>query len=307
MNKPLCYTTIILIVITAFLLTLNREAIFTNSGEIIDTQTVNITSLDELNKLFNKLQYTTENWKDSDRDIPRIIIDKVNENWPNTSSALPVTTKKSIFFRLMMPLILVANENILREREIVQNASLDSKHLTDLAFKYTVIKEPQAKLTQADRHTLLTRVDTFPTSVALAQAAEESGWATSRFALQGNAFFGLWDFTGNGMKPKQQRQELGNYGVARFDNPLASVEAYMLNINTHQAYSQLRLLRAQKRSNNERITGNQFASKLDKYSERGQAYVQGIQQIIRYNNLESTDGLSLDNSKEIHLFTAIRP
>lgn len=70
----------------------------------------------------------------------------------------------------------------------------------------------------------------------LAQAAEESGWATSRFTVEGNAYFGQWDFSGKGMKSRQQRKALGNYGVAQFDTPLESVEGYLLNLNTSNAY-----------------------------------------------------------------------
>ncbi|EGM71558.1 glucosaminidase domain-containing protein [Shewanella sp. HN-41] len=73
-------------------------------------------------------------------------------------------------------------------------------------------------------------------SLVLAQAAEESGWATSRFTVEGNAYFGQWDFSGKGMKPRQQRKALGNYGVAQFDTPLESVEGYLLNLNTSNAY-----------------------------------------------------------------------
>ncbi|MGI2103199.1 glucosaminidase domain-containing protein [Shewanella oncorhynchi] len=91
---------------------------------------------------------------------------------------------------------------------------------------------------------LLERVDILPPSLVLAQAAKESGWGTSRFAREGNALFGQWDFKGNGMEPRQKRQGLGNYGLARFDTPFASVEGYLLNLNTHNAYQKMRDFRA---------------------------------------------------------------
>lgn len=262
---------------------------------------INVSSMEELDALFNKLHYTRKNWNNAGREIPRIVFDNVGKSWVKGSPQLPVATKKSIFFRLMTPLILVANEKIIREREIVENAPLDSAELIDIAIKYRVIENTQVNLTEVNRQNLLTRVDILPPSLALVQAAEESGWGTSRFALEGNAFFGQWDFSGNGMKPKQQREELGNYGVARFDTPLESVEAYMFNINTNRAYNNLRQLRTKKRRNNRQITGYKLAATLDKYSERGVAYTDGLRQMIRYNKLDSVDDMLLSTDKMIHL------
>ena len=146
-------------------------------------------------------------------------------------------------------------------------------------------------------------MDIIPPSLALAQAAEESGWGTSRFTAEGNAFFGQWDFSGKGMIPKQQRKELGNYGVARFDSPLDSVQGYMFNINTASAYQELRKLRARLRADKREVTGLRLASTLDKYSERGEDYVEGIMQMIRYNKLENVDETYLSDNKLIHLIS----
>jgi uncharacterized FlgJ-related protein len=132
-------------------------------------------------------------------------------------------------------------------------------------------------------------VDTIPPSLSLAQAAEESSWGTSRFAIQGNALFGQWDFSGKGMKPKNQRKELGNYGIARFDTPQQSIEAYILNLNTHRAYKKLRDKRASMRENNIKPTGWELAKTLDKYSERGIHYIESLHSIMRYNKLIPAD------------------
>lgn len=262
---------------------------------------VSITSLEELDTLFDKYQYSRESWEKGKRELPRITFEKVTDNWHTDSKNLPVETKKSFFFRLMAPLILMANENILREREIVKQDPLNSAELKKVALKYRLIKNKNNVITTTMRNTLLNRVDILPPSLALAQAAEESGWGTSRFAKEGNAFFGQWDFSGNGMKPKQQRKALGNYGVARFDSPLASVEGYMLNINTNNAYNKLRMLRAQLRVKNQKITGLKLAGTLDKYSERGQAYIDGLREMIRYNNLQFVDNSYLADNRLIHL------
>lgn len=283
----------------------NTSSISHNTSQLMKQPLkVTISSLDDLNSLFEKLEYSEENWNTVDRAVPRITFKGVSEKWVNTSSELPVETKKTIFFRLMASLILIANEDILHEREIVKKAKLDSQELINIAIKYRVIENEQIELTEAKRRVLLGRVDILPPSLALAQAAEESGWGTSRFALEGNAFFGQWDFSGKGMKPKQQREELGNYGVARFASPLDSVEAYMANINTNAAYEKLRTQRSEIRLLNRDMTGYELAATLDKYSERGAAYIAGLRQMIRYNKLEPLDTMHLSNKKLIHLISA---
>ncbi|WP_413698616.1 glucosaminidase domain-containing protein [Psychromonas sp. KJ10-10] len=140
-----------------------------------------------------------------------------------------------------------------------------------------------------------------PPSLAVVQAAKESGWGTSRFAREGNALFGQWDFTGQGIKPLQQREELGNYSIATFTSPFASVEGYMLNINTNEAYLETRQLRAKIRSNNKRITGIELAPTLDKYSETGKVYTDDLLKMIKYNELESLDYLTLSDKEMVYI------
>jgi uncharacterized FlgJ-related protein len=264
---------------------------------------VEIRSLDGLMNLFKKHHYTSNDWKNGDREVPRLTFEGVNERWKETSSKIPVKQKKQVFFRLMAPLVLMSNENILAERNIVKSAPLSSKALLDIARKYRLINNKILTLTEKQRQKLLQQVDIMPPSLALAQAAEESGWATSRFTEEGNAFFGQWDFSGKGMTPKQQRKELGNYGLARFDSPLDSVEGYMLNINTTGAYKKLRVLRAKLREKNKAITGLELAGTLDKYSERGQAYIDGLRSMIRYNKLEDVDEAYLSDTILIKLIS----
>jgi uncharacterized FlgJ-related protein len=262
---------------------------------------VEIRSLDGLMNLFKKHHYTSNDWKNGNREVPRLTFEGVSEQWKETSSKIPVKQKKQVFFRLMAPLVLLSNENILAERNIVTSAPLSSKALLNIAIKYRLLNNETLTLTEKQRQKLLQQVDIMPPSLALAQAAEESGWATSRFTEEGNAFFGQWDFSGKGMTPKQQRKELGNYGLARFDTPLDSVEGYMLNINTTGAYKKLRVLRAKLRQENKTITGLELAGTLDKYSERGQAYIDGLRSMIRYNKLEDVDEAYLSNTILIKL------
>ena len=187
-----------------------------------------------------------------------------------------------------------ANEKILSEREHLLNAIRkkdiqENEWLASLGVKYKVIKQESEKLDNAALIELKKRVDIVPPSLALAQAAEESGWGTSRFAIKGNSLFGQWDFSGKGIKPEEQRTELGNYGIATFESPQDSIEAYMLNLNTHRAYERMRQKRAVFRQQNKEPAGWDLAKTLDKYSERGNDYVKSLHAIMSYNRLNDAD------------------
>ena len=262
---------------------------------------VKIGGVDELNLALAPYHYTFNDWKNGANEIPRLTFSGFSESWNKLIQKVPVENKKVSFFRLMLPLILISNENILRERAVVKAGQLLSSELISIAIKYRVISNQQDKLTVDHQKQLLERVNIIPPSLALAQAAEESGWGTSRFTVEGNAFFGQWDFSGKGMKPKQQRKELGNYGVARFDSPLASVEGYMRNINTASAYQALRDLRKQQVTHNTALSGYSLAGALVNYSERGEAYIIGLRHLIEYNKLKALDKAYLSKNHLIHM------
>lgn len=120
----------------------------------------------------------------------------------------------------------------------------------------------------------------------LAQAAKESGWGTSRFAREGNNYFGIWCFfKGCGVTPL--RRDAGrSHEVAIFDSVEQGLRYYIRAINTHVAYDGMRDLRAEKRRNNKALAGVTLASRLERYSERGMAYVREVQSMIRYNGLQ---------------------
>ncbi|WP_223296243.1 hypothetical protein [Shewanella halifaxensis] len=147
---------------------------------------IRINSLDELMTLFDSLNYNTKSWQEGNREVPRLTFESVSERWQKTSNQIPVQQKKMVFFRLLAPLILVANENILLERRLIESAPLDDVVLQRIAQKYKITKDAETPLTEQQRQTLLEEVDIMPPSLVLAQAAEESGWATSRFTVEGN-------------------------------------------------------------------------------------------------------------------------
>ena len=265
---------------------------------------ITVTSTKQLLDLFPEKNYTPEAWKAGIREVPRFYITNINTRWQEASEKMPVITKKGIFFRLLAPLALACNEQILKERERLFASDLkvkaDKQWLLQLAQKYKV-DVSSGELTAVQLQILKRRVDIIPVSLVLAQAAKESGWGSSRFAVEGNALFGQWDYSGNGMKPNQQRSELGDYGIARFDTPMDSVAGYMLNLNTHRAYKSLRERRQEMRVNNKPIGGYQLAFTLQKYSERGMNYVRAVHNMMRVNNLSPTDQAVLVGDEIIYL------
>ena len=148
---------------------------------------------------------------------------------------------------------------------------------------------------------LLTRVDIVPPSLAMGQCVEESGWGTSRFAAEGNALFGQWTWSEDGIKPETQRATLGDHRIAAFETPLLAVMAYMHNLNTHPAYEELRARRAEIRKNGERLSGRELARTLSQYSERGEAYIETLHSIMDVNRLDPADDAYLSDGPVYYL------
>ncbi len=138
-----------------------------------------------------------------------------------------------------------------------------------------------------------------PPSLALAQAAVESGWSTSRFADQGNALFGQWTWSKDGITPEEQRDELGNYRIRSFASPEGSIAAYMHNLNTHRSYAGFRTERARLRDAGVRPGGSELAPTLTSYSEKGTEYTEMLLTVIRVNKLSPADDAYLRDMKPI--------
>jgi Bax protein len=275
----------------------------------LPVRTVTSNSTEEIFSLFDSVGYTAEAWQQGLREIPRIYMTSIPKRWKTESDQLTVARKKEIFFRLLAPVVLRTNELIMMERKQLNKLTTrypnldpeEKESLLALARKYKVIKAEQTRLDAKQLQELQTRVDIIPPSLALAQGAEESGWGTSRFALLGNSLFGQWDFSGAGIKPEQQRSGLGNYGLAAFDTPLDAVAAYARNLNTHRAYARMRALRAKIRQEDRKLSGYELAGTLNKYSERGQAYIDGLHTIMRVNKLAAADEAWLWNKSVIRI------
>ena len=135
-------------------------------------------------------------------------------------------------------------------------------------------------------------MDIVPVSLAIAQAAKESGWGTSRFAIEGNALFGQWTWSGEGIKPAGVDSE-EKHKVMKFKVLKASVRAYQRNLNTHGSYRQFRSARANMRDSDVELDSLILADFLDKYAATGKEYTKIIKQIIKQNNLKDFDKVKL--------------
>ena len=234
------------------------------------------------------------NWMSLEPIPPSTPNKKASTPLPNFSSFKNVKEKKEQFFQFMLPKIRLANTKIRVERSSLQDvfnrnkdepilSDADKKFLGALKVKYKISEELEAL---DSINALLTKIDEVPASLVLAQSANESGWGTSRFAIEARNMFGIWCFRkGCGIKPLQ-RAAGKKYEVAKYDTIQASVEAYMLNINSHPAYRELRRIRSEARADNGYLSGMALAEGLETYSARGEAYVKEIKQLIRINKLQ---------------------
>jgi uncharacterized FlgJ-related protein len=254
-----------------------------------------------------------ENWwgeenRGEQLDVPHAMITGINARWRETSQQLPVLEKKAIFYRLMLPLIVHANDMVLTRRaavirmreqlaagEELSAADLDALR-RGLVLLRVVDDDAASSLTAANEklpdmiEEALYKLDEIPAGLVLGQAAYESGYGTSRFAVEGNALFGQWTFGGDGIVPDQQRENLGDHRIAAFDWPFDSVRGYFLNLMTHPAYEEFRRLRAEMRAAGKPLTSLELADGLIRYSERGQEYVDTLKGMIRVNHLDIADG-----------------
>ncbi|MGM7317633.1 glucosaminidase domain-containing protein [Idiomarina sp. ST10R2A5] len=223
--------------------------------------------------------------------LPAIPEVEVKRDLPDFMSMTDVTEKKEEFFRFLLPLVEAENIRILHDRAYLKaiykrykNGELtaaDKKQLEEWINYYRL--EDDIAIDDNLFGLLKRRIDIIPEMMVLVQAANESGWGTSRFSRKGLNLFGQWCYSkGCGLVPTG-RVEGGRHEVAQFDSVNASVKSYMRNINTHGAYLDLRLLREQKRLNNADILARDLITGLSSYSERGEDYIEELRAMIRIN------------------------
>ena len=202
-----------------------------------------------------------------------------------------VKKRKDLFIQIILPLVIKENNDIRSDRNKLfrilnknQNTKAESNWLNSKFKQYGVVKK--------DVSTLKIRMDEVPVSMAIAQAAKETGWGTSRFAQEGNALFGQWTWSGEGIKPAGA-DDNSTHKVMKFKVLQASVKAYQRNLNTHSTYKGFRSARAKLRDEDKKLDSIILIEHLDKYAETGKVYVKILQQIIRQNKLEDFDEAKL--------------
>jgi Bax protein len=211
---------------------------------------------------------------------------------PNEIKMIENTKKRKEFFiQIVLPLILKENNNIKLDRKRLFSI-INKSNNTNLEKKWLERKYKQYGIPSKDLSILKIRMDEVPVSLALAQAAKETGWGTSRFAQEGNALFGQWTWSGEGLKPKESDKNQG-HKVMKFNVLQASVRAYQRNLNTHSSYKDFRQARAELRDEGKPLNSMILAEYLDKYAETGDKYVEVLKKIIQQNNLKDFDDAKL--------------
>ena len=204
--------------------------------------------------------------------------------------------RKEIFIKIILPLILEENKKIISNRNKLFRI-LGKVNNTNSEKKWLNKKLKEYNIKNIDLSELKIRMDIIPVSLAIAQAAKETGWGTSRFAKEGNALFGQWTYSENGLEPLDSVE--GEHKVARFNVLQASVRAYKLNLNTHKVYKDFRKARAELREKDEEINSLKLAKFLNKYAETGKQYTEILEKIIKQNSLMDFDQAKLLPRKSI--------
>ena len=268
---------------------------------------IDVFSSDEKNTNTSRLSASTieQLFKDTNYNLKSVKKTKL-VNIGNNLDHLPsemksienVKKRKNLFIQIVLPLIIEENTKIKLDRKklfVILNKNSNSKSEIEWLKK----KFKQYGVAKNDLSTLKIRMDEIPVSLAIAQAAKETGWGTSRFAQKGNALFGQWTWSGNGIKPAGADND-STHKVASFKVLKASVKAYQRNINTHSSYKRFRKERAIQRDNDGKLDSLKLVSYLDKYAETGVEYTKVLIKIIKQNSLTEFDDVKiLPTSKKL--------
>ena len=244
---------------------------------------------DDLNKIFDKQKYYISSVRDK-KLVPNISINKFPKDFNLISST---KDKKSLFIRSLLPLIISENNKIIEANKRIKkinNNTFEYIARDDALWLKKQFKNYKVKSHHIDD--LIAKVDIIPVSIALAQAAIESGWGTSRFVSEGNALFGQWSwFKGSGIIPKKRDSD-ETYEIKSFENLRQSVAAYMKNLNSHNNYSEFRAVRNNYRINNSKINSIKLIKYLSNYAENTE-YSKILEKIIKKNDLQEFDQVEI--------------
>ena len=244
-------------------------------------------SAETASNLFDELNYDLKGVRAGQKVKP-IYLTKL----PKDLRTLGDTKKKrELFIKIVLPLILSENSKITEDRKKL--FKILGKNFNTVGERVWLKRRfKEYKIDDRDLSKLKMRMDIIPVSIALAQAANESGWGTSRFALEGNALFGQWTWSKKGISPKNKDPDQ-SHKILQFQVLKASVKAYKNNLNTHNAYKEFREVRAQLRQENKQIIGLDLIKYLKAYAAIGEKYVLIIEDIIEKNSLTDFDKADL--------------
>jgi len=252
----------------------------------LETDTVRLNAA-TIKQLFEDTNYTLEEVREK-----KLVKPVALTLLPNEIKMIENTKKRKDFFiQIILPLILKENNNIKLDRKRLFSI-INKSNNTSLEKKWLDKKYKQYGIPSKDLTILKIRMDEIPVSLAIAQAAKETGWGTSRFAQEGNALFGQWTWSGEGLKPKGADKNEG-HKVMKFNVLQASVRAYQRNLNTHSSYLEFRKARARLRDQEKSLDSLMLANFLNSYAETGNQYVEVLQKIIKQNNLKDFDDAKL--------------
>ena len=250
--------------------------------DINENDTVRL-SASTINQLFKDENYSLTDIR-KNKLVKPISIDLL----PNEIKLIENTKeKKELFIQIILPLILEENKKIRIERKTLFSI-LNKNNNTDAEKNWLKSKFKQYGVINRDLATLKIRMDEIPVSLAVAQAAKETGWGTSRFAQEGNALFGQWTYDGKGIKPAKSDDD-DTHKVMKFKILKASVRAYQRNLNTHKSYREFRKVRAIQRDVFGTLNSLELVNYLDKYAETGNEYIKILKKIIEQNKLTDFD------------------
>lgn len=266
--------------------------------ESLFAETPAVKSAGALSEVFDRMGYDLDTILDGSDSVPRVILANLP---PDLGDVREAKLRKAIFVRTVLPLVLQINEEILEERARAWRIWYD-RHMSggiepeDELWLAAMAEKYRTR--RGDLEALLKKADVIPPSLALAQAAEESGWGTSRFTRDGNALFGQWTSSRDGLVPEDPDDDM-NHRIQAFASLADSVRAYALNLNAHRAYKQFRQRRATLRAAAAPLDGSVLATTLGRYSERGEDYIKTIRGHIRNNRLQLLDDARLSEGTPI--------
>ena len=268
--------------------TLNEEEILVDIYSLNNSETDSVyLSAATINELFRQTEY---NLKDVRQN--KLVKPVALTLLPNELKKIENTKKRKEFFiQIVLPLIIKENNIIKKDRRTLFEI-INKSNNTNLELNWLEKKYKQYGIKSKDLSTLKIRMDEIPVSLAIAQAAKETGWGTSRFAQEGNALFGQWTWSGEGLKPKEA-EEGADHKVMKFNILQASVRAYQRNLNTHSTYKDFRKARAELRDAKKPLDSIKLSVHLNKYAETGYEYVEILQKIIIQNKLQDFDDAKL--------------